>query len=66
MIGEVSLIWRSVADRQGEIGYIFNPDIHGHGYATEAARALLGSASRTSGLHRIYARCDAATPPRGR
>jgi hypothetical protein len=41
MIGEVSLIWRSEVARQGELGYIFHPDFHGHGYATEAGRELM-------------------------
>jgi len=60
MIGEVLLIWRDAANLQGEIGYIFNPDFHGHGYATEAARALLQLGFGGFGLHRIYARCAAA------
>jgi len=59
LIGEVSLIWRSIADRQAEIGYILHPDLHGHGYATEAAEALLAFGFATVGLHRVYARCDA-------
>ncbi len=58
MIGEISLIWRSVEDRQGEIGYIFNPDQHGRGYATEAANAMLRYGFEELGLHRIHARCD--------
>jgi len=60
MIGEVSLIWRDAANRQGEIGYIFNPAHHGNGYATEAARALLELGFEGLGLHRIHARCAAA------
>lgn len=59
MIGEVSLILRNEVARQAEIGYIFNPAFHGHGYATEAARALLQMGFAGAGLHRIYARCDA-------
>lgn len=59
MIGEVSLIWRDAANRQGEVGYIFNPAYHGNGYATEAARALLQLGFEGLGLHRIYARCAA-------
>jgi RimJ/RimL family protein N-acetyltransferase len=59
LIGEVSLIWRSVSDLQGEIGYIFHPDAHGHGYASEASRALLAFGFEVMGLHRVYARCDA-------
>ena len=58
LVGEVSLIWRSVADQQAEIGFILHPDAHGQGYATEAARALLAFAFDTAGMHRVYARCD--------
>jgi RimJ/RimL family protein N-acetyltransferase len=59
VIGEVSLIWRSTENRQGELGYIFHPDVHGQGFATEASRAILRFGFETAGLHRIYARCDA-------
>ena len=59
LIGELSLIWRSVADQQAEVGYIFHPDVHGQGYASEAARTLLAFGFEVMGLHRIYARCDA-------
>lgn len=59
LIGEVSLIWRSVPDLQGEVGYIFHPDAHGQGYATEATQTLLAFGFEVMGLHRIYARCDA-------
>jgi RimJ/RimL family protein N-acetyltransferase len=59
VIGEVSLIWRSEENRQGELGYIFHPDAHGQGFATEASRALLRFGFEGAGLHRIYARCDA-------
>lgn len=59
VIGEVSLIWRDAANRQGEIGYIFDPVHHGNGYATEAAQALLEIGFEGLGLHRIYACCAA-------
>lgn len=59
MMGEVSLILRSQIARQGEVGYILHPDYHGHGYATEATRALMRVGFELAGLHRIYARCDA-------
>jgi RimJ/RimL family protein N-acetyltransferase len=59
LIGEVSLIWRSVPDLQGEVGYIFHPDAHGQGFASEAAHTLLAFGFEVMGLHRIYARCDA-------
>jgi RimJ/RimL family protein N-acetyltransferase len=58
MLGEVSLILRSVEARQAELGYIFNPDFHGFGYATEASQGLLRLGFEGAGMHRIYARCD--------
>lgn len=58
MIGEVSLILRSTEARQAELGYIFHPDFHGFGYATEAGEALLRLGFEGAGMHRIYARCD--------
>ena len=59
LIGEVSLIWRSVAEQQAEVGYILHPDGQGQGYATEAGLALLSFAFEVAGVHRVYARCDA-------
>lgn len=63
LIGEVSLIWRSVDARQGEIGWIFDPDYQGRGYATEAARAMLDLAFGPGDIHRVSARCDARNEP---
>jgi RimJ/RimL family protein N-acetyltransferase len=59
LIGEVSLIWRSVEARQCELGWIFDPSYHGKGYATEAAKALLDLAFGPGDMHRAMARCDA-------
>jgi len=58
LVGEVTLIWRSVTDRQGEVGYIFHPDFHGQGLALEAVTALVDLGFEGLDLHRIYARCD--------
>jgi RimJ/RimL family protein N-acetyltransferase len=53
-----------VADRargvQGELGWVLHPDHAGHGYATEAVRALLGIAFDMLGLRRVTASCFAA------
>ncbi len=57
VIGEVSLILRDGPSRQAEIGYIFHPDFHGRGYASEAGRGLLRMGFEGAGMHRIYARC---------
>ena len=58
LIGEVSLIWRSLEARQGEVGWIFDPAYHGKGFATEAARAVLDLAFDGGDMHRVCARCD--------
>ena len=58
MLGTVNLTLRSEEHRQGEIGYVFHPDHQGKGYATEAARALLGHGFGSGNFHRIYGRCD--------
>lgn len=63
VVGEVVLIWRSRADQQGELGFVFNPDYGGHGYATEATRAMLALGFDEYNLHRIYGRCDARNAP---
>jgi RimJ/RimL family protein N-acetyltransferase len=59
LVGEVSLIWRSVEARQCELGWIFDPAHQGKGLATEAARALLDLAFGPGDMHRAMARCDA-------
>jgi RimJ/RimL family protein N-acetyltransferase len=43
---------------QGEIGFMLHPDHHGHGYATEAAAAILELAFGTYGLHRVFGRVE--------
>ena len=63
LIGDVSLMHRDKEARQGEIGYSFNPEFAGHGYATEAAAALLQLGFGELKLHRIFGRCDARNEP---
>jgi RimJ/RimL family protein N-acetyltransferase len=59
LIGDCSLRWLSAEHRQGEIGFVFHPDHHGRGYATEAAEALLALAFDDLGLHRVVGRLEA-------
>ena len=40
-----------------EIGYVFNRNYWGHGYAFESCKALMQQAF-SNGIHRIYAECD--------
>ena len=59
VIGEALLFWRNREQRQGEVGYAFNPALGGHGYATEAAREMLRLGFDQLGLNRIIGRIDA-------
>lgn len=59
VVGDVNLFWLSSTHRQGEVGYVFNPDFHGRGLATEAAAEVLRLAFDGLGLHRVIGRCDA-------
>jgi RimJ/RimL family protein N-acetyltransferase len=59
LIGDVLLMFHSEKHRSGELGYELHPDHWGHGYATEAGRAVLDLAFRELGLHRMTARIDA-------
>lgn len=58
VIGDVLVRTGRVADRQAEVGWVFNPDFHGHGYATEAARELVGMSFEELGMHRVWAQLD--------
>ncbi|HEY1778509.1 MAG TPA: GNAT family protein [Solirubrobacteraceae bacterium] len=61
LVGDVVLFFRSARHREGEIGYVFHPDVAGNGYATEACTAVLDLAFDKVaglGLHRIVARMD--------
>jgi RimJ/RimL family protein N-acetyltransferase len=59
LVGDVLLQWVSRQHRQGEIGYVFNPDCGGRGFATEAAEVILRLGFADLGLHRIIGRLDA-------
>jgi RimJ/RimL family protein N-acetyltransferase len=56
LIGSVSL--QLGEHRQGEIGFTFDPAHQGHGYATEASRAVLALAFGEYGLHRVFGRLE--------
>jgi RimJ/RimL family protein N-acetyltransferase len=62
LVGDVVLFFRSAHHAEGEIGYVFHPDVAGQGYATEACAAVLNLAFDKVdglGLHRVVARMDA-------
>lgn len=50
------------AERIWEIGWVFHPDYHGRGYATEAAAALLEYGFQQMNVHRVIATCQPQNP----
>ncbi|QTD42997.1 GNAT family N-acetyltransferase [Sporosarcina sp. Te-1] len=46
-----------------EIGWVFNPNYHNKGYASEAAQAILEYGFTEMNLHRIIATCQPENPP---
>ena len=63
LAGDVLLSWHSREHAGGEIGYVINPALGGHGYATEAAHAMLRLGFEGIGLHRIVARIEERNEP---
>ncbi|WP_395312253.1 GNAT family protein [Mycobacterium sp. AMU20-3851] len=57
LIGAASLSVTSLEHRRGEIGYVIHQDFWSQGYATEAARLLLGFGFSRLQLRRIAATC---------
>jgi RimJ/RimL family protein N-acetyltransferase len=57
-VGDVGLHWLSEEHKTAEIGFMFDPRHQGKGYATEAARAMLGWAF-DAGFHRVVGRAEA-------
>ena len=58
VIGQMFLKIVSVEHRGAEVGWVFHPDFHGKGYATEAAEAMLDLAFGELGMHRVRAELD--------
>jgi [ribosomal protein S5]-alanine N-acetyltransferase len=59
VIGNVGLRRATPESRVGELGYELAPAQWGHGYATEAGRAMLSFGFEQLELHRIGAHCIA-------
>jgi RimJ/RimL family protein N-acetyltransferase len=66
LVGDQMMRWVSREHRTGEIGFMFHPDHHGLGYATESARPLIDWGFEVAGFHRIIGRLDARNFASGR
>lgn len=49
--------------RTWTVGYVFNPEFGGRGYATEATRTVIDDCFAAEGAHRVTARCDPRNAP---
>jgi RimJ/RimL family protein N-acetyltransferase len=58
VIGDIYLTIKSVVNQTFEIGWSMHPDFYGHGYATEAASAILALAFEAMEGHRVVADLD--------
>lgn len=63
LLGDCALHVHAEDPRLGTIGYTLARGAQGHGYATEAVRALLDYAFATLGLHRVCATTDCRNAP---
>jgi RimJ/RimL family protein N-acetyltransferase len=57
IVGAIGLHYVEWFDRSAELGYWIGSSAEGRGYVTRAARAVIGLAFGTVGLHRIVVRC---------
>ncbi|CAM3664372.1 GNAT family N-acetyltransferase [Tsukamurella ocularis] len=58
VVGSAAVWQTDSANMVGELGYSLSPEVWGNGYATEAARLLIGIGRDRLGLVRIAATCD--------
>jgi len=63
LIGDLYFSLKSVANDTAEIGWCFNPDVYGQGFATEAARELVRFAFAEVGMRRLVAELDPRNAP---
>jgi len=63
MIGIIRLTIVNAYLRTADTGYGMDSDFYGHGYMTEAVKAILGFGFRELQLHRIWATADVQNEP---
>ncbi len=58
LVGDISLWAVDETLSHGEVSWVADPELGGHGYATEMARAVLGLGFEHYGMHRIQAQVE--------
>jgi RimJ/RimL family protein N-acetyltransferase len=58
LLGDLFFSLRSLQHESAVIGWTLDPEHHGRGYVTEAARAMLGQAFERMAVHRVMAELD--------
>ena len=66
LLGDLIVFVRDLEQECLEVGWVFAPEHRGHGYAAEAAAALLAFAFDEVGAHRVVARMAPANRASGR
>ena len=59
VLGDIAIWLEDGTESKAEIGWVLDPAAGGHGFATEAAIAMLNAAFDHYGLHRVFAQLDA-------
>ncbi len=52
-----------IKEHNAELGYCFNPEFWGYGYATEASKAMLLLGFENFKMHRVFAKCRPGNIP---
>jgi RimJ/RimL family protein N-acetyltransferase len=58
LIGEVGVVVNSDLHRSAEVGYFFDPEFAGRGFATSAVAVMVEWCFRERGAHRVTGRLD--------
>ena len=57
LIGGCGIHFTSISNKEGSIGYCYDKQYWGNGFASEVAKAILNFGFNELGLHRIFATC---------
>lgn len=58
LIGACRIYITSISNKEGSIGYCYDKQYWGNGYASEVAKAVINFGFEKLKLHRIFATCD--------